>query len=291
MMKHLSPADIDQMNKSSLPLLERMDDAVGEATTVMGAVLTELMRRTLRGGISQIGGELSAFAAEQVDATIAERRPAIEQAAAEIADKTAQTTAKRIVVEEVQALESRAREADEQLASRIQETARAAERLASEAAHDLSSRLEQAARSLAGRLEQTAESLTGRIEETHKHAQQATTTTAQELTTRIHEAERSAEQRARDTARDLSDQIALAEKRAADASQAETARQVQELLDRSRKSVLALKGRLDSLESTAESLRTEAATLAEANKVLAARVAELEKPRGFFRGLMFWRND
>src|SRR5262245_45641698 len=163
-MKQLSPADIDQMNKSSLPLLERMDDAVGEATTVMGAVLTELMRRTLRGGISQIGDELTSYASEKVEATIAERTPAIEQAAAEIADKTARTAAKKIVVDEMQALESRARAADEQLAGRIQETARAAERLAAEAAHNLSSQLEQAARSL-----------TGRIEETHKNAQQATT--------------------------------------------------------------------------------------------------------------------
>ena len=87
------------------------------------------------------------------------------------------------------------------------------------------------------------------------------------------------------------DIIAQAEKRAAETAQAETARQVQELLERSRKSVIALKGRLDTLEGSAATLRAEAAELARANQALAARVAELEKPRGLLRRLMFWRNS
>src|SRR5438552_2948323 len=108
-MKRLSPAENEQTNNSVMPLLERMDDAVGEATTVMGAVLTELLRRTLRGGVSQIGEGLTAYVSDQVDATIADRTPAIEPAAAEIADKTAGTAAAAIVVDEVRALESRGR--------------------------------------------------------------------------------------------------------------------------------------------------------------------------------------
>ncbi len=301
-MNPLSPAENDRPNKSIAPLAERMDDAVGEATSMMGAVLTELLRRTLRGGVSQIGDGLNAYVSDQVDATIAERAPAMEKAAIEIADRTARTAAIKIVAQEVGALESRARQADEQLANQIQEAARTAKRLTAEATHgmtgrleqtaqSLTGRIEQAAQSLTGRIEQAAESLTGRIEETHKHVEQTATATAQELTTRIHEAERSAEQRTRDTALGLSAQIAEAEKRAAETAQAEMARQMQDLLERSRKSVAALKARLDTLEGTTAALRTEAGALTQANQSLAARVAELEKPRGLLSGLMFWRKS
>ncbi len=296
-MDNRSPAKAEPTNTLALPLLDRMDDAVGEASSVMGAVMTELLRRTLRGGVSQIGEGLTAYVGEQVDATIADRTPAIEQAAADVADRTARTAATEVVVEEVRALESRARQSDEQLACRIDET---------------------------------AQRLTGRIEETHQHVEQATTATAERLTSRVHEVERSAEERARD----LAAQIAEAERRAAEAANAETARQVQVLMDRSKETVKALKGRLDSVEASSETLtkrfeeeqndrrselaalkadaqervlkvaqhfkqqeaaqrtvldqlRAELEGLAQANQLLSARVAELEKPRGL-RRLWLW---
>src|SRR5947209_10259088 len=151
-MQQVSPVQENGLNNSALPLLERMDDAVGEATTVMGAVLTELLRRTLRNGVAQIGHELNSYVTDQVDNTLAERTPAIEQAALEAADKTARAAATEVVVDEVRALESRARETDEQLAGRIEETAQ----------------------HLTGRIEQTAQQLTGRIEETHKQVHETT---------------------------------------------------------------------------------------------------------------------
>ena len=66
------------------PLAGNMDQAIGEATVVMGAVVTELMRRSLRGGVLKVGEQLGAYVGERVDQTIAERRPAIEQAAADV---------------------------------------------------------------------------------------------------------------------------------------------------------------------------------------------------------------
>lgn len=105
-------------------LAERMDPAIGEATSVMGAVLTELLRRTLRGGVMQIGGELHGFVSEKVDATLAERTPAIEQAAVEVAGKAARTAATEVVVEEVHALERRTQEADRDLAGKVEAGAR-----------------------------------------------------------------------------------------------------------------------------------------------------------------------
>ncbi|HZU34990.1 MAG TPA: hypothetical protein VFA18_03735, partial [Gemmataceae bacterium] len=89
-------------------LAERMDLSIGEASTVMGSVLTELMRRALRGGIMQMGEQLQDFVGEKVDATIAERTPAVEQAAMEAADKTARTAATEIAREEVQVVAQKA---------------------------------------------------------------------------------------------------------------------------------------------------------------------------------------
>ena len=45
-------------DRLSAPLMERMDPAIGEASSVMGAMLTEMIRRSLRGGVLHIGEEL-----------------------------------------------------------------------------------------------------------------------------------------------------------------------------------------------------------------------------------------
>src|SRR5690349_12159416 len=109
------PVDRDS-SKSSRTLVERMDPAIGEATSVMGAMLTELLRRTLRGGVRQVGDELQAFVAEKVDETIFDRRPVLEQIAHETADKSAREAATEVATEEVRAAEVRLREGDEKLA-------------------------------------------------------------------------------------------------------------------------------------------------------------------------------
>jgi hypothetical protein len=123
------------------PLADNMDQAIGEATTVMGAMVTELMRRSLRGGVVKIGEQLAEYVGERVDFTIAERRPALEQAAAAVAEQTAFTTAAKVVGEEVYALEQRTTEAD---------------------------------RTLSGRIEEQAQGLAARIEEGDRHAIQVT---------------------------------------------------------------------------------------------------------------------
>src|SRR5579884_2747222 len=56
-------------------LAERMDLSIGEASTVMGSVLTELMRRALRGGIMQMGEQLQDFVGEKVVFSMIERTP------------------------------------------------------------------------------------------------------------------------------------------------------------------------------------------------------------------------
>jgi chromosome segregation ATPase len=259
------PTAIETENYRSTSLAESLDPAIGEATSVMGAMVTELMRRSLRGGVMQIGKELHAYVADRVDATIADRTPALERAAAEVAETAARTAATEVAVEEVKALEGRTRESQDQLAARIQKTAQEAERQTSETARDLA----------------------GKIEEAERKAQTVT----------------------QETARGLASQIEQSERRVSEATQALVNQQVQDLYQRSREGTNQLKARLATVEAAAaeltkqhDALRQELARAAEesqarlragiaelvrTNEALSARVAELEKPRGFKR-LFSW---
>src|SRR5438132_4575481 len=133
-----------ETGKLAVPLLERMDPAIGETTSVLGAIMTEFLRRTLRGGVLQIGKELHTFVDEKVDAAIVDRTPALERTAAEVAEHAARSAATEIAHEEVRALESRTREAHETLATRIQEASRQAQTTTQEAARNLAGQIEDA---------------------------------------------------------------------------------------------------------------------------------------------------
>jgi chromosome segregation ATPase len=119
---------IDQeSNNDSLELVERLDPAIGETTTMVGAMLTELLRRTLRGGVKRIGEEMHGYVSDKVDTVIAEQKPKLEQLAADVAEHTARTAATEVATEEVQALEQRTQASDRELEGKITETARTAE--------------------------------------------------------------------------------------------------------------------------------------------------------------------
>jgi hypothetical protein len=212
---------------------------------MVGAMLTEFMRRTLRNGVIKIDEEMHSYVAEKVDATITDRTPLLEKTAAEVAEITARAAAADLVSGEVQGLEHRT--------------------------------------------EAKARELASQIEETEKRVQSQTEQTAQRL----------------------SGQLELAEKQAAEKAQ-ELTEQVQDLWTRSRRGVAHFKGQLKTLEAAVlqldhgikqekserqsvqatvqadfESLKQGQARLAEevqqlrqANEGLAARVAELERPRG-----------
>src|SRR6266478_8164274 len=150
-----------ETGKLAVPLLERMDPAIGETTSVLGAIMTEFLRRTLRGGVLQIGKELHTFVDEKVDAAIVDHTPALERAAAEVAEHAARSAATEVAHEEVRALESRTRDAHLELTNQI---------------HSVS--------------HQTVHSLTGQIDEAKKHAQSAVLETAQNLVVQIKEAAR-----------------------------------------------------------------------------------------------------
>lgn len=104
------------VNRGSL--VERLDPALGEASSGIGVLLSELVRRTLRGGISKIEEEMQDFVDEKVDLTVADRMPAFEEAAT----RTAEHKARTVADEAVEGVRSEAREAAERLTGEIGQT-------------------------------------------------------------------------------------------------------------------------------------------------------------------------
>src|SRR5262245_60840279 len=89
---------------------------------MIGAMLTEFMRRTLRNGVIKIDEEMHDYVAEKVDATIADRTPYLEKAAADVAEITARAAAGDLVTAEIQGLERKTNEKTRQLAEQISDT-------------------------------------------------------------------------------------------------------------------------------------------------------------------------
>jgi hypothetical protein len=109
---------------------------------MIGAMLTEFMRRTLRNGVIKIDEEMHDYVGEKVDATIADRTPYLEKTAAEVAETTARAAAGDLVTVEVRGLERKTDEKARQLAEQIEETERRAAQSTTEAAERLSVRID-----------------------------------------------------------------------------------------------------------------------------------------------------
>ena len=186
----------------AVPLVGSLDQAIGEATTVMGAMVTELMRRSLRGGVLKIGEQLETYVGECVGQTIAERLPFIEQTASAVAEQTAYSTAAKLVGEEVYALEQRTAEAGRALAGQIEEAERRTREAAEEKARGLSAEIAQRVKAIMDR----AKEGTARI----KASIQAVADLTAELGKRL-DAERQARQTehaaVRDLERNLTDEL------------------------------------------------------------------------------------
>src|SRR5262249_11068321 len=225
---HSFPGTEINRNKPSAAasLVERLDPAIGETSTMMGAMLAELVRRALRNSVVHIDEELQDHVAHKVDGTIADRMPAIEHSAAEVADKTARVAATEVAVSETRALEQRTQETCRHLETRIDQTAETAHTTVSE----------------------TARNLSGRIEDAEKKAEQTLSTKAQELTGRILDTEKRAEQILNTRAEELTGRILEAEKRATEQAQNLISREVKELMDRARQASAQMKARLAALD-------------------------------------------
>jgi hypothetical protein len=247
MSTDLSTQTEPESGKLAMPLLERMDPAIGETTSVLGAIMTEFLRRTLRGGVLQIGKELHTFVDEKVDAAIVDHTPALERAAAEVAEHAARTAATEVAHEEVRALESRTRDAHQELTNQIHS-----------ATH------------------QTVHSLTSQIDDAKKHAQNAVLETAQNLVVQIKEAAR----RVGDAAHaEVSQKVEELHERSR-----QSYAQVHERLDAQDKTgqtfLKQLQEEQRNRKAENQALKAEIQKLMSLLRSANDRLAELEKPRG-----------
>ncbi len=117
--------EVTQPNTSGRPsLVERLDPALGEASSGIGVLLSEFVRRTLRGGVAKIEEEIDGLVDEKVDLTVSNRMPAFEEAAT----KTAESKARIVAGEAVDQVRKEVNESSEKLEQQIVDTREEAEK-------------------------------------------------------------------------------------------------------------------------------------------------------------------
>jgi chromosome segregation ATPase len=287
----LSPSPSTPENADySLPLVDSMDSAIGETASVMGAMMTEVLRRALRGGVKQLGEELQTYAQNRVDATLVDRMPALEERVTEVADHSARTAATEVATEEVRALEVRTREANQALSGRIDQT----EETTAARARELAAEIERTERQSRQATQETAEQLSGKIEEASKRVEE---TFQAELDKQVAEllhrsrkgtsALRSRLLAMQETAERLLKQIhdEQSERRAEQGVlRGELEREGRERRDAEKRLRSELTEKLAERQAL---LEEELAQLRQTNQKLRGRIEELEKPRGL-RALFAW---
>jgi uncharacterized phage infection (PIP) family protein YhgE len=271
----------------SIPLAESMDQSIGEATTLMSAVISEVVRRSLRGGVLRIGEELQTFVTGEVDTALAERVPEVERAAVEVAEQTAQVAAAKVAAEEVHALDVKTGAVTQKLAAQIEEVERDTRGIVEEKAQALAGQIQDVDR----RAVESAEQLSGKIVEAEQRACEKTRAETEERLNKLLEKAREATTALKTRLKTVEE---LAEGLGSDLRQEQASRQgemqagfakVQQGLDQLNESLTR------GLEMHQARLKEEASALRKAHEDLAARVAALEKPKGLFARLFGKRKD
>jgi uncharacterized phage infection (PIP) family protein YhgE len=106
-----------QSASNSLP--ERMDAAIGETSSGIGVLLSELVRRSLRTGVADIGDSLTEYAHEAVETAVERQMPAV----AEAADSVAESTSTRVVGKAIEEVNQKATVQRQELESKIEAAA------------------------------------------------------------------------------------------------------------------------------------------------------------------------
>lgn len=263
-MNRESIPSVQQAKKVTVPLVDRLDPAIGEATSGVGALLTELVRRTLRSGVQKIDEEMHDFVEEKIDASVAERLPIIEDRAIKVAEETAQTTA----FKECETLETKTRSETQRLATEIE----AAEQRAQETVAKQIAELEERAKGTAAAyreqiklLQQRAADLEAALKKQHSELRQAL------------QEEKSLREKAEKTIEQLIHQRMMT----LDAKLSEESHNRHESVDAIREEMrLSQSGLNNHLYQLTEQFEQQFSTLRTQNEELHNRLAELEKPRG-----------
>ena len=153
-----------QPTTNSLP--EQLDDAIGEASTGIGVMLSELVRRSLKGGVANIDQTLQGFAEAQVHSAVERQMPQVAETASSVAESTSARLIQEQVTPTVDQLTGQVREFEgkletetERLGQQFIETAAEADRRLTETSEHLGS-LKENARTKWKKLVAELESLT-----------------------------------------------------------------------------------------------------------------------------------
>ena len=153
-----------QPTTNSLP--EQLNDAIGEASTGIGVMLSELVRRSLKGGVANIDQTLQGFAEAQVHSAVERQMPQVAETASSVAESTSARLIQEQVTPTVDQLTGQVREFEgkletetERLGQQFIETAAEADRRLTETSEHLGS-LKENARTKWKKLVAELESLT-----------------------------------------------------------------------------------------------------------------------------------
>lgn len=158
---------MDQLSRpttnSSGNLTEQLDDAIGEASTGIGVMLSELVRRSLKGGVANIGDTLQGFAEARVLTAVEEQMPQV----AETASSVAESTSSRMIQEQVTPTVERLSGAVETFESKLQSESAKMNQQLTETSAQTEKRLAETAAEADRRLNETSEHL-GSLKENAK---------------------------------------------------------------------------------------------------------------------------
>ena len=153
-----------QPTTNSLP--EQLDDAIGEASTGIGVMLSESVRRSLKVGVANIDQTLQGFAEAQVHSAVERQMPQVAETASSVAESTSARLIQEQVTPTVDQLTGQVREFEgkletetERLGQQFIETAAEADRRLTETSEHLGS-LKENARTKWKKLVAELESLT-----------------------------------------------------------------------------------------------------------------------------------
>jgi hypothetical protein len=260
----------------SIPLAESMDQSIGEASTMLGAVVTELLRRSLRGGVVKIGEGLQTYVTGEVETALTRRAPEVERAAIEVAEQTAQVAAAKVAAEEVHALDVKTGEAARQLASQIEQVEQKARGAVEERAQELAGRIDEVDRRAVETTRQTAEQLGGKIAETEKRVCETTQAEIDQRLAQLIEKSREATAHMKARIKSLEE---LSETLGREVRQEQAARKGE------------LQAGFAKVQQGLDQLKQELRELRKVNEGVSARVAALEQPKGFFSRWFGKRKD
>ncbi len=270
-----------ERSSQRLSLLDRLDPAIGDASAGIGALLTELVRRSLRGGVSNIDHHLLDFAHEQVHTAVESQLPKLQEFATEVAETQARQVSQAVtqeIAETLQATDARLTHAlsqtQQEITANISQTeSRVLEKSSAVAAAvDL---LEAATRQSASELETRIVAV-----------RDETTATMRTFETDLRESSKRSWEKVKTQLEELRGQTAAIPDVAGRVSLTENGQQqlqqrlaqMQTEYEQQRQGLLS---QLHAALNHCESLSSRLDATNEAYTVLTARLEELERPRGF----------